>query len=98
MKKILLGLFTLLICSGSVFAQPSNYYMNPNFGSDGTFTLNTPVNGFVSRTIQATSASNTFYIEWDGQFNEWYNNSIVTNQSFPTSPHKVVNSAHFGHF
>lgn len=80
MFRLILTLFILY--SYVAISQPANYYMNPDFGADGLFTLNTPVTGIVKREIQATSNNTNFYIEWDGQFNEWYNTSINLNEEF----------------
>ncbi len=80
MKQFYLILGFLLITSYS-FAQPANYYMNPTFGSDGVFSPAASSN-IVQRSFTASSTNSTFYIEWDGQFNEWYNNSINFNEQF----------------
>ncbi|MCF8261413.1 MAG: T9SS type A sorting domain-containing protein [Melioribacteraceae bacterium] len=81
MKRIFTILISLMFW-GSIFAQPANYYYNPAFAGDGTFTLDQPVSGIVTRTDQASSTNNTFYIEWDSQFNEWFNTSIDYNSEF----------------
>ncbi|MCF8307458.1 MAG: T9SS type A sorting domain-containing protein [Bacteroidales bacterium] len=80
-------LFTLLIPIFFVFGnvgigQPSNYYMNPDFGPDNTFNIDDPVAGIENRTFQATSTNQDFYIEWDSEYNEWYNTGINLNEEF----------------
>jgi hypothetical protein len=87
-RKIVFLISILLLGISSITnGQPANYYMNPTFGSAATFNLNSPVNGIENRTIQATSVNNSFYIEWDSQWNEWYNTSINLNQEFTLTWH-----------
>ncbi len=78
---ILGGLF-LVASSWVAWGQPENYFMDVSFGPDGQFTNNTPVSGIVRRGFNATSTSNTFTLDWDSQFNEWYNTSIFKNTEF----------------
>lgn len=82
MKKAITFIILMISLIHAGYAQPANYYMNPSFGADGTFNLDTPVSGIVNKEIQAVSTNNTFTISWDYDFNEWYNTAIDFNEVF----------------
>ncbi|NPD85025.1 T9SS type A sorting domain-containing protein [Lentimicrobium sp. L6] len=94
MKRVLLlgVLFTtfVLFAGGKVLAQPSGYYWTTNFTSgpnSGEFIINSPVNGIESRTVEAESIDNTFHIDWDFLYNEWFNEDITLDVPFVLTFH-----------
>jgi len=84
MKKVFtLIIFSLFIIVGVAIGQPGGYdwiaEFDGNYGNIRTFSSNTPVTGIHSLTVQATSNTDEYVIEWDSFNNKWQNGSTTLN-------------------
>ena len=81
LKLITAVFFISFIFISNIFAQ-SNYSWD-RFGQGGVvMNVDSPVQGIISQTTQATSASNYYLVEWDNYWNKWSNTSTPYNQVF----------------
>ena len=80
MKKIFLPLILLCLIGFEGWSQTYNW---DRFGQGNvTMTVNSPVNGIISNTTQASGSSTYYLIEADGYWNKWSNTSTPYNQVF----------------
>lgn len=72
----------MLLMTKFLFAQPGGYAWDRFGMGNVVMTNNSPVNGIISNTTQATSTTNYYLVQWDGYANKWSNTSTPYNQVF----------------
>ena len=72
----------MLLMTKFLFAQPGGYAWDRFGMGNVVMTNNSPVNGIVSNTTQATSTTNYYLVQWDNYANKWSNTSTPYNQVF----------------
>ena len=96
MKKLILLFAFVALVVQSFFAQPSSFSWDRFYMGNVTMTNNSPVNGIISNTTQATVSSAYYLVQWDSYYNKWSNTNTPYNSEFTLTWGGGSNNGHDG--